>query len=91
MEKLCLHGWTGRELAMNKQSLLAERDRLVKEYEPSSYDSSEAAYDGFRAGFDACLNIVLERERVLREALKFYANKDNWEYTDCGGQFSWVW
>lgn len=30
-----------------------------------------------------------KRCEKFKKALEFYANKDNWEYTDCGGQFSW--
>lgn len=35
----------------------------------------------FAAGFDAAVRLMLEREKVLREALEFYANQDNWSYT----------
>jgi hypothetical protein len=27
--------------------------------------------------------------KALEEALGYYADSKNWEYTDCGGQFDW--
>ncbi len=35
--------------------------------------------------------IELMRSRLARyaEALRYYADHENWEYTDCGGQFNW--
>lgn len=35
------------------------------------------------------INELIAENNRLREALEFYANQENWEYTGSGGQFDW--
>lgn len=47
---------------MTHQQLLAERDRIAAQY-------NDIQADSFKVGFDVAIALMLEREKVLREAL----------------------
>jgi hypothetical protein len=36
-----------------------------------------------------CVGKLHDKINKLTEALEYYANPKSWEYTDCGGQFTW--
>ena len=42
---------------------------------------SKSLEEDVRAGFDKCYEIMSARELRLVEALKFYANRENWEFS----------
>lgn len=74
---------------MTKQELLAERDRLalqfsgVEEVKPDVYASDiltnlqrcRSTIPSYKAGFDAAVKIMQERENILREALEYAADQ----------------
>lgn len=63
---------------MTKQEIFAERDRMAEDLCRNNFDQNTVSFgpDDFKAGFDAAVELMLEREEVLREALKWYASKD---------------
>ena len=72
------------------KKLEVKRDELAREFENQAWRAApytevtidSSFRDGFDAGYQVALNEANERIQVLREALEFYANYENWDETD---------
>lgn len=67
---------------MTKSELEAERDRLARIFYESSGRSHGLAWNGYITGFDAAVKVMLERDRMLREAAMAICKHDGF---DCVG------
>jgi len=65
-------------------------DKFVERYRGDFYEYyDDNLKDAFCAGFACRDELDNEALKIAVQALDFYANKDNWEYTDGAGQYSW--